>query len=74
MSPYDVVLVRQSSGDLFEDGQTDTGDRDDYSNPDIYSCGVRQDVWLDIQWYYRRVDLEDEDVEYVCPFMSCADN
>ncbi|KAG2737385.1 hypothetical protein P692DRAFT_20761930 [Suillus brevipes Sb2] len=22
-----------------------------------------QDVWLDIQWYYRRVDLEDEDVD-----------
>ncbi|KAG1732829.1 hypothetical protein EDB19DRAFT_1911849 [Suillus lakei] len=28
-----------------------------------YSCGVRKDVWLDIQWYYRRVDLEDQDVD-----------
>jgi hypothetical protein len=24
-----------------------------------------QDVWLDIKWYYRKVDLEDEGVEYV---------
>ncbi|KAG2107611.1 hypothetical protein DEU56DRAFT_762601 [Suillus clintonianus] len=29
-----------------------------------------QDVWLDIQWYYRRVDLEDQDVEYVFPSWS----
>ena len=38
-----------------------------------YSCGVRKDVWLDIQWYYRRVDLEDQDVEYVCPLRSFAE-
>ncbi|OJA20365.1 hypothetical protein AZE42_07316 [Rhizopogon vesiculosus] len=27
------------------------------------SKGDSQDAWLDIQWYYRRVDLEDENVE-----------
>ncbi|KAG1729378.1 hypothetical protein EDB19DRAFT_1938813 [Suillus lakei] len=26
---------------------------------------TQKDVWLDIQWYYRQVDLEDQDVEYV---------
>ncbi|KAG1743530.1 hypothetical protein EDD22DRAFT_958766 [Suillus occidentalis] len=25
--------------------------------------GHTQDVWLDIQWYYRRVDLEDQGVD-----------
>ncbi|KAG2116294.1 hypothetical protein DEU56DRAFT_761565 [Suillus clintonianus] len=32
-----------------------------------------QDVWLDIQWYYRRVDLEDQDVEYVVTLGSFAE-
>jgi hypothetical protein len=38
-----------------------------------YSCGIRQDVWLDIQWYYRRVDLEDKDVEYDFPSWCFAE-
>ncbi|KAG1843313.1 hypothetical protein DFJ58DRAFT_731729 [Suillus subalutaceus] len=30
---------------------------------DIYLKTGRQDVWLEMQWYYRKVDLEDEDVD-----------
>ncbi|KAG1834024.1 hypothetical protein DFJ58DRAFT_847707 [Suillus subalutaceus] len=30
---------------------------------EIYLKAGRQDVWLDIQWYYRKVDLEDEGVD-----------
>jgi hypothetical protein len=29
----------------------------------IHSCCLMKDVWLEIQWYYRRVDLEDVGVE-----------
>ncbi|KAG1829211.1 hypothetical protein DFJ58DRAFT_848823 [Suillus subalutaceus] len=26
-------------------------------------CQCKMDVWLEMQWYYRKVDLEDEDVD-----------
>jgi hypothetical protein len=31
----------------------------------IHSWRLIKDVWLEIQWYYRRVDLEDVGVEWV---------
>lgn len=29
-----------------------------------------QDVWLEIQWYYRHVDLKDVGVKYVVSFCN----
>ncbi|KAG1839614.1 hypothetical protein C8R48DRAFT_679803, partial [Suillus tomentosus] len=30
---------------------------------EIYLKSGTQDVWLEIQWYYRQIDLQDEDVD-----------
>jgi hypothetical protein len=45
-----------------------------FTIPIGHSCsyGIWKDVWLDIQWYYRRVDLDDERIEYVFSVMDFA--